>query len=85
MDIQKEVALIHAKYGISEKANYEIQKLFEKYCDDSNKLSLPEIREYIWENFELPLRNSESKALNNEIYKIVLKWAFWVKNNIKGI
>ena len=30
MTIQDEVIKIHAKYGTTEKANYEIQKLFEE-------------------------------------------------------
>ena len=30
MDIQTEVQKIHHKFGISEKANYEIQKLFDR-------------------------------------------------------
>ena len=30
MDIQTEVQKIHHQFGVSEKANYEIQKLFEK-------------------------------------------------------
>ena len=30
MDIQTEVQKIHHQFGISEKANYEIQKLFDK-------------------------------------------------------
>lgn len=30
MDIQTEVQKIHHQYGVSEKANYEIQKLFDK-------------------------------------------------------
>jgi hypothetical protein len=30
MDIQTEVQKIHHQFGVSEKANYEIQKLFDK-------------------------------------------------------
>jgi folylpolyglutamate synthase/dihydropteroate synthase len=30
MDIQTEVQKIHHQYSVSEKANYEIQKLFDK-------------------------------------------------------
>ena len=30
MDIQTEVQKIHHHFGVSEKANYEIQKLFDK-------------------------------------------------------
>jgi len=30
MDIQTEVQKIHHKFGVSEKSNYEIQKLFDK-------------------------------------------------------
>ena len=30
MDIQTEIQKIHHQYGVSEKANYEIQKLFDK-------------------------------------------------------
>jgi len=30
MDIQAEVQKIHHQFGVSEKANYEIQKLFDK-------------------------------------------------------
>lgn len=30
MDIQTEIQKIHHQFGVSEKANYEIQKLFDK-------------------------------------------------------
>lgn len=30
MDIQREVQKIHHQFGVTEKANYEIQKLFDK-------------------------------------------------------
>ena len=30
MDIQTEVQKIHHQFGVTEKANYEIQKLFDK-------------------------------------------------------
>lgn len=34
MNIQDEVAKIHAKFGTSEMANYHIQLLFDKYMDE---------------------------------------------------
>jgi hypothetical protein len=33
MNIQDEVQKIHAKYGTTEKANYEIQRLCERYAE----------------------------------------------------
>lgn len=35
MDIQTEVQKIHHQFGVSEKANYEIQKLFDKAIKES--------------------------------------------------
>lgn len=46
MNIQDELQAIHHKYGVSEKANYEIQKLFEKYAKEQtevNKLALADV------------------------------------------
>ena len=46
MNIQDELQAIHHKYGVSEKANYEIQKLFEKYTKEQtevNKLALADV------------------------------------------
>ena len=46
MNIQDELQVIHHKYGVSEKANYEIQKLFEKYSKEQtevNKLALGDV------------------------------------------
>ena len=46
MNIQDELQAIHHKYGVSEKANYEIQKLFEKYAKEQtevNKLALGDV------------------------------------------
>ena len=46
MNIQDELQVIHHKYGVSEKANYEIQKLFEKYAKEQtevNKLALGDV------------------------------------------
>lgn len=34
MNIQEEVTKIHSKYGTTEKANYEIQLLFEKFHNE---------------------------------------------------
>ena len=34
MDIQTEVQKIHHQFGVTEKANYEIQKLFDKLILD---------------------------------------------------
>lgn len=35
INIQDELQKIHHRYGTSEKANYEIQLLFEKYCESN--------------------------------------------------
>lgn len=40
MDIQTELQKIHHQFGTSEKANYEIQKLFEKYAREEVKKAL---------------------------------------------
>ena len=39
MNIQDELQKIHQQYGTSEKANYEIQKLFDKQIKDSDFLA----------------------------------------------
>lgn len=40
MNIQNEVQKIHAKYGVTEKANYQIQLLCEKYADEYHQSKL---------------------------------------------
>lgn len=37
MDIQSELQKIHHQFGTSEKANYEIQKLFDNYVKEEVK------------------------------------------------
>lgn len=45
MDIQTEVQKIHHQYGVSEKANYEIQKLFDKAIKEAvtEALRIPDV------------------------------------------
>lgn len=45
ISIQDEVAKIHAQYGTTEMANYQIEKLFEKYV----KQFSPKIKQLEWE------------------------------------
>jgi hypothetical protein len=40
MDIQLELQKIHHQFGTSEKANYEIQKLFDNYVEEEVKKAL---------------------------------------------
>ena len=42
MNIQDEVQKIHHKYGTSEKANYKIQLLCEKYAEEEYNRRLRE-------------------------------------------
>ena len=44
INIQDEVSKIHAQYGITEMANYRIEKLFEKYV----KQFSPKIKQLEW-------------------------------------
>ena len=44
ISIQDEVAKIHAQYGTTETANYQIEKLFEKYV----KQFSPKIKQLEW-------------------------------------
>ena len=37
MDIQTEIQNIHHQFGVSEKANYEIQKLFDKAMNEEKQ------------------------------------------------
>ena len=45
ISIQDEVAKIHAQYGTTEMANYRIEKLLEKYIEQS----FPKIKQLEWE------------------------------------
>ena len=45
ISIQDEVAKIHAQYGITEMANYRIEKLFEKYVEQFS----PKVKQLEWE------------------------------------
>jgi hypothetical protein len=46
INIQNEVAKIHSQFGMTEIANYQIEKLFEMYV----KQSSPKIKQLEWEN-----------------------------------
>lgn len=48
ISIQDEVAKIHAQYGTTEMANYQIEKLFEKYV----KQFSPKIKQLEWVEYE---------------------------------
>lgn len=45
INIQSEVAKIHSQFGMTEIANYHIEKLFEMYVKQSN----PKIKQLEWE------------------------------------
>lgn len=44
MNIQDEVIKIHSKYGITEKANYEIQLLTERYAKEYHESEIKKLR-----------------------------------------
>ena len=48
INIQDEVSKIHAQYGITEMANYHIEKLFEKYV----KQFSPKVKQLEWDGKE---------------------------------
>ena len=48
INIQDEVSKIHAQYGITEMANYRIQKLFEKYVEQFS----PKVKQLEWDGKE---------------------------------
>ena len=52
ISIQDEVAKIHAQYGTTEMANYRIEKLLEKYIEQSN----PKIKQLEWLDDNFPYR-----------------------------
>ena len=52
MDIQTEVQKIHHQYGVSEKANYEIQKLFDKAIKEAVTEAL-RIHDGVWRSEQL--------------------------------
>ena len=49
INIQDEVSKIHAQYGITEMANYRIEKLFEKYVEQFS----PKVKQLEWEEHVL--------------------------------
>ncbi len=53
INIQDEVSKIHAQYGITEMANYRIEKLFEKYVEQSN----PKIKQFKYPELVTKLTN----------------------------
>jgi hypothetical protein len=54
MDIQTEVQKIHHQFGVSEKANYEIQKLFDKAIKEAviEALRINDVSGSLCVNFE---------------------------------
>ena len=48
INIQDEVAKIHAQYGMSEMANYQIEKLFEKHVEQFS----PKVKQLEWVEYE---------------------------------
>ena len=48
INIQDEVSKIHAQYGITEMANYRIEKLFEKHVEQFS----PKVKQLEWEEYE---------------------------------
>ena len=48
INIQDEVSKIHAQYGITEMANYRIEKLFEKYVEQFS----PKVKQLEWDGKE---------------------------------
>ena len=82
MNIQDEVAKIHAKYGMSEKANYEIQLLCEKYseqqCDLIQELFTRPTKELT------PLQDLWRKENPREKFTIPDQTAFfkWIREKI---
>ena len=49
INIQSEVAKIHSQFGMTEIANYQIEKLFEMYV----KQSSPRIKQLEWEDTDM--------------------------------
>lgn len=52
VNIQNEIQKIHAKYGTTEKANYEIQKFCKSYADQEKKAYLKEMLEISQETID---------------------------------
>src|SRR5690554_250449 len=48
INIQDEVSKIHAQYGITEMANYRIEKLFEKHVEQFS----PKVKQLEWDGKE---------------------------------
>lgn len=53
INIQDEVVKIHAQYGMTEMANYHIEKLFEKYVEQSS----PKVKQLEWEEGDFCFRS----------------------------
>lgn len=75
INIQDEVAKIHAQYGMSEMANYQIEKLFEKYV----KQFSPKIKQLEWSEERSPDNNisyNHVKA-NSPLGMYTIQWKGW--------
>jgi hypothetical protein len=48
INIQDEVSKIHAQYGITEMANYRIEKLFEKHVEQFS----PKVKQLEWDDYD---------------------------------
>lgn len=71
MNIQDECQKIHHQYGISEKANYEIQKLFDKQQKQSDFLTIA----FCGMLMEMPNNKLESKTIKEHYvdFKVYLQ------------
>jgi len=72
ISIQDEVAKIHAQYGTTEMANYRIEKLLEKYIEQSS----PKIKQLEWEYLKSYYRSDSS------IYKYAITHANDFKTDV---
>lgn len=89
INIQDEVAKIHAQYGITEMANYRIEKLFEKYV----KQSSPKIKQLEWEHGLYRLLSKTSVGdytiapMKNgyHMYLYSKKQYYWLKDYVNTI
>jgi hypothetical protein len=88
MDIQTEVQKIHHQFGVTEKANYEIQKLFDKAIKEAvtEALRIHDVSgslflEWLKQTYPLMYRDEDYAELD---YTDLQKFVFWVEEQINS-
>ncbi len=84
MNIQDEMQNIHHKYGVSEKANYEIEKFVEKLIEDDRAEQL--ILHNVIETPIQWLKNNKEVKQNGSYFPLTITYvqcASWINEYVK--